>query len=36
LSEDLLDLLAPTPGHFLIEGPEPRIKGEAKSIYKRW
>ncbi|XP_043862615.1 uncharacterized protein LOC122756587 [Drosophila santomea] len=35
------DLLALTPGHFLIGGPllstaEPEIKGEAKSIINRW
>ncbi|XP_070075146.1 uncharacterized protein [Drosophila takahashii] len=41
MSEDPTDLLALTPGHFLIGGPllstaEPAIKGEAQSIINRW
>ncbi|XP_043064528.1 uncharacterized protein LOC122320485 [Drosophila ficusphila] len=41
MSEDPSDLLALTPGHFLIGGPllstaEPEIKGEDKSIINRW
>ncbi|EDX15665.1 GD11927 [Drosophila simulans] len=41
MSEDPTDLLALTPGHFLVGGPlmstvEPEIKGETKSILNRW
>jgi len=41
MSENPSELLALTPGHFLIGGPllstaEPEIKGEAKSIINRW
>ncbi|XP_070068113.1 uncharacterized protein [Drosophila takahashii] len=41
MSEDPTDLLALTPGHFLVGGPllsivEPELKGESKSIVNRW
>lgn len=41
MSEDPADLLALTPGHFLIgdallSPPEPEIKGDALSIINRW
>ncbi|XP_070068132.1 uncharacterized protein [Drosophila takahashii] len=41
MSEDPTDLLALTPGHFLVGGPllsivEPKLKGESKSIVNRW
>jgi len=41
MSEDPTDLLALTPGHFLIGGPllsivKPEVKGECKSNLKRW
>ncbi|KAH8316840.1 hypothetical protein KR059_012940, partial [Drosophila kikkawai] len=41
MSEDPADLLAVTPGHFLVEGPllavvEPEIKGVTTSIINRW
>ncbi|XP_043063811.1 uncharacterized protein LOC122319976 [Drosophila ficusphila] len=41
MSENSSELLALTPGHFLIGGPllstaEPEIKGDAQSIINRW
>jgi len=41
MSEYQTDLLALTPGHFLVCGPllsivEPEVKGESKSILNRW
>ncbi|XP_041673673.1 uncharacterized protein LOC121529782 [Drosophila eugracilis] len=41
MSEDPADLMAPTPGHFLVGGPllvtvEPELKGDTTSIINRW
>jgi len=41
MSEDLTDLLALTPGHFLVDGHlmsivKPKLKGESKYIISRW